>query len=485
MFSQIANLDALAPEQGWLQEAPPRDLHPFTYVRETDHSACTLDKPCVFGHSVAVLQFTRRSAAPVPTPITSTTAPARAWIVVATIFLNFVVVYGIWYASSVFLVALLQEFGWSRSLLAGAFSTFILVKSFLGPPTGWLAHRLGPKRVILFGGLTMAVGLALAAETTAWWHLYLAFGGVAAVGMSCAGWVTAVILIREWFPTRLGTALGVGSAGIGVGIFAMTPLAQLLIEWYGWRWAYRILGLLTAGLVLPATSYLIQSPATPDSRASGKEREARIGSEPRWTLADAARSWRFWGVAGVYFGGNVVTQMLLIHQVAYLVDLGVPPLTAATVAGTVGLVSFGSKLGWGIFSDRAGREWATTLAFACVAASIGVLVLAGRHPDTVLPYAYAALIGIGYGVLAPVFPAIAADLFGGSGFATIYGALYTAIGLGLALGTWGAGQIFDWTGTYAVALWIGLALALATPALLWVVAPRHLNPPRQGNPNDQ
>ncbi len=411
-------------------------------------------------------------------PATVATASTRAWIVVATVFLNFVVVYGIWYASSVFLVALLNEFGWSRSLLAGAFSTFILVKSLLGPPTGWLAYRLGPKRLILAGGAIMAVGLVLAAETTAWWHLYLAFGGVAAIGMSCAGWVTAVILIREWFPTRLGTALGVASAGIGVGIFAMTPLAQLLIEWCGWRWAYRILGLLTAGWVLPATLYLIRSPSGREAGTSaGEGKEESEGTGPHWTLADAARSWRFWGVAGAYFTGNVVTQMLLIHQVVYLVDLGVPPLTAATVAGTVGLVSIGSKVGWGVLSDRAGREWAATLAFACVAASVGALALAGRHPDTVLPYLYATLIGIGYGVLSSVFPAIAADLFGGPGFSTIYGTLYTAIGLGLALGTWGAGQIFDWTGTYAVALWLGLALALVTPALIWVVAPRHPNPP--------
>jgi MFS family permease len=187
-------------------------------------------------------------------------------------------------------------------------------------------------------------------------------------------------------------------------------------------------------------------------------------------------------VAAFYFTGNAVTQMLLIHQVAYLVDHGVSPLLAASVGGAVGFVSIGAKVGWGIFSDRAGREWAGTLAFGCVAASIGTLVLAGRQPESLLPLLYAACIGIGYGVLSPVFPAVAADLFGGPGFPTIYGALYTVICAGLALGAWAAGRIFDWSGSYAGALWCGLLLALVTPLLLWRVAPRRPNPPPAGCP---
>jgi len=183
-------------------------------------------------------------------------------------------------------------------------------------------------------------------------------------------------------------------------------------------------------------------------------------------------------VAGVYFTGNFATQMLMVHQVAYLVDHGVPTMLAATVGGAVGLVSIGGKVGWGMLSDRAGRELACTLAFGCVAASIGVLVLAGRYPASWIPFAYAVLIGLGYSVLSPVFPAVASDLFGGPGFSTIYGTLYAVICLGLAAGAWSAGEIFDLTASYALALWIALAMALLAPALVWAVAPRRQNPLR-------
>ena len=130
----------------------------------------------------------------------------------------------------------------------------------------------------------------------------------------------------------------------------------------------------------------------------------------------------------------------------------------------------------GVLSDRFGRETTCTLAFGCVSASIGMLVLAGQHPASLLTFLYAIFIALGYGVLSPVFPAIAGDLFAGPGFSTIYGTLYAVICLGLAAGAWSAGKIFDVTGSYSVALWIGLGLAILTPALLWIVAPRHPNP---------
>jgi MFS family permease len=182
-------------------------------------------------------------------------------------------------------------------------------------------------------------------------------------------------------------------------------------------------------------------------------------------------------LAGVFFTGNFVTQMLLVHQVVYLVDHGMPALSAATVGGVVGLVSIATKLGWGVFSDRAGREVAYTLAAGCTVAGIGLLVLAGRYPASSLPYVYAMLTAFGYGVLSPVFPAVASDLFRGPGFSTIYGTLYTVMAIGLAAGPWAAAQIFDLTGSYTAALWLGSAMAVLSPGLLWIVAPRRPNPP--------
>jgi MFS family permease len=161
--------------------------------------------------------------------------------------MTLVVLYGGWYSYSVFLVALLREFGWSRSVVAGAFSVFVLVHGLCGPAIGWLLRLVGAMRLILAGGVVMGLGLVLTAETTAWWHLYVAFGVITAIGISLAGWIPSVVLIRGWFPHQVGTMIGVASAGIGIGIFGLVPLAQFFIDRAGWRWAYRILAALIVG----------------------------------------------------------------------------------------------------------------------------------------------------------------------------------------------------------------------------------------------
>jgi MFS family permease len=167
--------------------------------------------------------------------------------------------------------------------------------------------------------------------------------------------------------------------------------------------------------------------------------------------------------------------MLLVHQVVYLVDHGVSALVGATVVGIVGVASIAGKAGWGALSDRIGREPTYTLAFACVAASVGVLALAGAHPRTPLPYAYGVLIGVGYAATAPLTPAIASDLFGGPRFARIFGLLHFGNSVGGALGAWVAGRIFDVTGDYRLALPIAVGMAVLAPTLLWIVAPRRPN----------
>ncbi len=402
-----------------------------------------------------------------------------AWTAVGTTFVTLGLVYGIWYSYAVFLVAFLREFGWNRSLVAGAFSVFVVLHGFMSPIAGWVGGRVGPRRLILAGGCAIGCGLLLTAQTTAWWHLYLAFGVITAVGVGGSGWVASVVLVRGWFPERVGTALGVASAGIGAGIFGLVPLAHLLIDGLGWRWAYRIFAALIVGWILPAVFWLVRDPPrekTAFRTGAGGHRVTMDGGA-YWTLASAMRDWHFWGLAAVFFLGNVSTQMLLVHQVAYLVDQGVPLAVAAAAGGFVGLVSIAGKMGLGILSDRTNRELAYTMAFGCLVASLGVLVLAGRYPMSGLAYLYALLIALGYSATAPLTPAAASDLFSGPRFSTIFGCLHLGNSLGAATGAWVGGRIFDGTGSYAAALWLALVAAVSSATLLWFVAPRRPHPP--------
>jgi MFS family permease len=406
------------------------------------------------------------------------TRDRRGWVVVGASFVTMAIFYGIWYSYGVFFVAILRDLGWSRSLVAGAFSIFTLIHGASGSFVGPLSRRVGARRVVLAGGLLLALGLVLTAQTTQWWHLYLFFAGIAALGIGLGGYVPLVVLVREWFPLQVGAMTGLASAGIGVGICLVGPVSQFMIDQIGWRWTYRFLALAVVLWSLPATIWLLRSAP---ARVPGRERPvADRGATvrgPYWTLKDAVRTRRFWGLALAFMSGNVVPQMLFVHQVAFLIDHGAADMVAATVGGIAGLVSIPGKFAWGLLSDRKGRELTYSLGFGCIGLSIGLLVLAGAFPHTGLPYVYAVVMGVGYAVTAPVLPAISSDLFGGPRFSSIFGVIHMSMGFGSALGAWGAGRIFDLTGSYTEAFWVAIGLSVLSPAILWSVGPRRSNPP--------
>jgi len=103
---------------------------------------------------------------------------------------------------------LVREFAWSRSLVAGAFSVFILIHGSLGPPIGWLARRFGPRRLFLAGAVVIGIGLALTAEAPSVVASVPRVSGVTAIGMSLADGSPAVVLIPGVVPNRFGTAMG-------------------------------------------------------------------------------------------------------------------------------------------------------------------------------------------------------------------------------------------------------------------------------------
>jgi MFS family permease len=375
--------------------------------------------------------------------------------------------YGVWYAYSVFLVALLREFGWSRTLLAGAFSVFVLVHGVMAPLLGWLADRIGPRRLFAAGGLLLAAGLLLDSAVGRPWHLYAAYGALTAAGVAAAGWVPAVILVQRWYPRRVGAALGITSAGIGVGIFLVVPATQFLVDWLGWRLAFRCLAAVAALWIVPMSLVVLRDPP----RAGAGRREAQppppAPHTTDITLAQALGMPKFWLVSTAQFLGSLASQMLLVHQVAYLVDQGIPALVAASVVSVVGLSSMVGKAGGGWFSDVFGRELTYTLGMTSVVASIGVLGLIALAPGPLPAYVYGALVGLGYSVTAPLLPALVSDLFRGRHFGAIFGMMQLANSVGGAAGPWLAGRVFDETGSYRGALAAAVLAAAVATAALW------------------
>ena len=413
------------------------------------------------------------------------------WFIVGASFVSLGLTYTVWYSFSVFYVALLEEFGWSRAASAGIFSLFVVVVGIASAGAGALADRFGPGKVVSVGVTILAAGLLACSRVEELWQFYLAFGVLAAVGVSASGWISCVTMVNRWFSARLGLALGIASAGIGVGILVMVPLTQVLISAVGWTTTFVALAAVIFAGVAPIALFVLRGrpedlgllrdgrrtaqglqekpPAAPAVRLS--RIVDRAWAERSWTVGAAMRTRRYWFIGLMLYLNNTATQMVFVHQVAFLADGGYDKLLAASIVGLVGFFSVGAKVGWGWVSDRLGRELAWTMGLATLLLAIVVLILTRFVAFPALIYLFAVLFALGYGASAPLGPAVAADVFAGRHFGAVYGTILIANGLGSATGAWFAGYAFDLTGSYLFAFGCAAVSSLLSAGVVWVVGP--------------
>ncbi len=436
-------------------------------------------------------------------------------IAILVAFLTLGTVYGVWFAYSVFLVALVDDMGWSRSLTAGAISVMSIVHGLSGPMNGRLVEKFGAQRVIALGGFIYAVGLVLTAQVETWWQLYFTFGVVAAIGIAQAGWIPFIVTVERWYPDNLGTALGFAMSGIGLGILVGVPAINALIENYGWRHTFLVLAVIGPVWVIPSALFLLKMPEDANSEQphEGRLEQAPLAEAEQtflvaapivevpaievsvdtssdtqlaqplyydWVLKTAMRSPRFWLAGACFLSGACVTQILLMHQFAFMVDHGIAKTQSSFIAGVIGISSIVGQLFWGNLSDRIGRERAYSLAAICTLIAIAALAYLSWVVALWVAVGFAIFVGFGYGANTPIFPSTARDLFVSPFFPSIFGTLAISGSIGAALGAWLGGWLYDFTGAYTAMLVVSVVLAVLSPVLLWLAAPRLPNPaPKQ------
>jgi MFS family permease len=406
------------------------------------------------------------------------------WIIVAIGFLSM----GVWLAMratfSVFLVALLDEFHWSRAAAAGVQSVSFIVYTFSAPLAGALIDRFGPRRIILPGIVILCAGLLLSSYVQNLTQLYIFYGVIVAFGVTFVSIIAFSAILSHWFEKKRGLASGVAVSGVGVGTFVLVPLTQYLIGAMGWRSAFMVLAGLVFVLLFPISAlFLRHKPAElglkPDgsAAAAGRKKKRMEVVDPTWagtdwTLARAARQGRFWNLLIFCFLSIIPVYVLLIHGMKLLVDRGFDKMGAAFLIALLGITSSAFRIFWGWLSDRKGREITFTLGALSMALGAFCLLVVDAGGPLKIAYLCVLLFGCGWGVTAPTYMSVSADLFQGRSFGLIYGVTEAIIGLGCALGPWLGGYTFDKTGSYQTILWVSIAAALASCPFAWLAAPR-------------
>jgi MFS family permease len=373
---------------------------------------------------------------------------------------------------TVFLVAFVADFGWTRAESSLAYSVGQLVGGISAPLAGGLVDRIGPRRMVLLGGCLMTLGLLGTALADALWQVVLLYGVVMTLGAGCIGMVVFAPLIAGLFVRRRGMAISVLQSANGFGRALSAPIAQLLVNGIGWRMAYVIEAGTLALLVFPlAAVFRPARLAGGGGSTPAAEAAAHAATPPQrhWSLAEAMRTPAFWLLFVVYMCTSIGSFLVALHQLAFAVDAGFDPLYAAGVIGIGSFLALPGVILTGAASDHIGREASALIAYAISIAGVACALLITGPDQHLLLWLHACLFGVTWGARGPAVTAKTADLFPGPRLGTIMGVITVGSGLGAALGAWGAGWIFDVSGSYRAAFILSILAYLCGSVAFWAL----------------
>jgi MFS family permease len=341
----------------------------------------------------------------------------------------------------IFLQPMSLATGWSRtSISIAALLNFLC----MGPASffwGALSDRFGTRAVVLSGGALSGLGLVAASQAGTVGEFQILFGiiiGVAAGSYYAPLTATAT----RWFIQHRSLAVALISAGFAIGSMTISPFARWLIDGYGWRSAMLTLGALSWLFIIP-TALLVRKPPLPP-RAAGAAASASL-ADREFTVWRALRTPQFVAISFTYFACCAAHSGPIFHMVSYAIDCGVPAMAAATVFGAAGIASLSGRVIGGLAADRIGAKRMIIFGLALQALSVSLYVFTR---DLASFYGLALMFGFSYGAVMPLYAILVREYFGARIMGTMFGAVNMASTLGMALGPWAGGWLYDAYGSY-------------------------------------
>ena len=392
------------------------------------------------------------------------------WVVVGAGMLMTCIGIGAMLSLAVFLQPIAADTGWSRSGISAAATLDFLCMGAAAFLWGILSDRFGTRIVVLLGSVLLGIGLVTASRATTLIEFQLLFGiliGVAA-GSFYAPMMAAA---SEWLAHRRNLAVALVSAGMGIGTMTVSPIAGLLLGAVDWRTAMLIIGVLAWVLLIPAALLVRRAPR---SVLASDASLASSSAAPEYplTAAQALCTPQFAAIALTHFACCAAHSGPIFHMVTYATICGLAPMLAVSVFGVAGLAGLGGRIGLGMIADRIGAKPVLVAGLFVQALAVGAYLFVGALGEF---YALSVIFGLAYGGVMPLYAVLVRDYFGQRIMGTMFGAVSMLASLGMALGPWAGGFVFDTYGSYAW-LYIGsFGIGLGAVAIALTFHPA--NPP--------
>jgi MFS family permease len=371
---------------------------------------------------------------------------------------------------AVFLLPVSKELGWSRAEAASVYAFGMLCLGLFSPVAGKLFDKFGPRFLFPLGMGCLAVGPILASQLEALWQFYLCLSLLVGFGAAALGIAVQSALLARWFQQSLTTAVAVVSGAAGVGVMIFSPVAQTFIDDLGWRNAYGSIGLIVicVGILVVIAPWQKISEGRADLRRP--KTEGRHSPTSDWTFRRAVRSRPYWCLSAVHFLTAISMFAVQPQVVAFLIEQGTNPITAASAFGVSGISATCGLLIFGIIADRYGALLSVTLSYSLTISGYLLLFMMTVSPSNFLLWAFVISYGASFGSRGPVISALTARIFGrGRDLGLIMGAIFLCMGAGAAVGATMGGVIHDLTDGYIMVIAWSLTAICIPVAIFWTV----------------
>jgi MFS family permease len=386
------------------------------------------------------------------------------WVVVAAGALITCVAMGTMFALPVYLQPMVEDTGWSRAGISAAMTVGFIVMGISGFAWGTLSDRIGARPVVLMATVLLGAGLLLGSQAHDLLVFQFAYGGL--VGAAGGAYFAPIISTTlGWFDKNRSLAVSLVSIGGGIAPMVITPFASYLIQTNGWRSAMlsiaigALIVIVLAALLIRRAPTLTEPAPTPTAAAAPKQ--ASMG----WA---ALRTPQFAVLASVFFLCCAAHSGPIFHTVSYAMICGASALAAASIYSVEGLAGLFGRLIFGVLADRLGVRKVIVAGLVLQAVGIYTYIYVSELPQF---YALAAVLGLAYGGVMPLYSVLARDYFSPRVMGTVLGGMVMTSSIGMAFGPVGGGWLYDTFGTYhwlyiaSAAIGIAAAaLALAFPA---------------------
>jgi MFS family permease len=362
---------------------------------------------------------------------------------------------GLW-AGVVVLPFIQAEFHVDRAGASFPYTMTMLGFAFGGIFSGRLADRFGIMVPMMLSAVMLGIGFFAAALAPNYWSYVAASSCIIGALGSGTTFGPLVADVSLWFKKRRGIAVGIAASGNYLAGTIWPPLLTSMTQHYGWRFAFMVIGTLVVVIMLPLSLMLRQRASTVE--APGK------------ALATSHLNGGTFMQAMLILAGLsccVAMSMPQVHILAYCGDLGFGPAVGAQMLSV--MLGFGviSRLISGYISDFIGGVG--TLIIGSFLQCLALLFYIPFDGLTSL-YLVTALFGLAQGGIVPSYALIVRDHFPAQEAGMRISMVFTATVLGMALGGWLSGVIFDYTGSYKMAFLHGVAWNLLNMAIaFWLL----------------